>query len=89
MGPPAASAATPLTVAAAGAAIGRPALTRLYAPGQVDAAAGASITDAVILTSSPTARSALEGAGWRPLAATVPPMTDDFMDVLRFLRPLW
>ncbi|HEY3165364.1 MAG TPA: fused MFS/spermidine synthase [Candidatus Limnocylindrales bacterium] len=27
--------------------------------------------------------------GWQPLRATVAPMTDDFMDILRFLRPLW
>ena len=31
----------------------------------------------------------LLAAGWKPLAPTVAPMTDDFMDVLRFLRPLW
>jgi hypothetical protein len=28
-------------------------------------------------------------AGWTPIAPSVTPMTDNFMDILRFLRPLW
>ena len=31
----------------------------------------------------------LVDAGWVRLTPTVSPMTDDYMDVLRFLRPLW
>jgi predicted O-methyltransferase YrrM len=76
-------------VAAAAAANGLPALQRVYVPIPADARAGASITDALVLTASPTARVALEQAGWVSIDPTVAPMTDDFMDILRFLRPLW
>jgi hypothetical protein len=76
-------------VAAAAEANGLGALQRVYVPTAADADAGASITDAVVVTSSPSAPIALVAAGWRPLQSTVAPMTDDFLDLLRFLRPIW
>jgi len=76
-------------VAAAAETIGLHADRRIYVPSPVEAAGGATATDAVIVTSSSSARDALETAGWTAMMPTVPPMTDDFMDVLRFLRPLW
>jgi spermidine synthase len=63
-------------------------LVRRYVPTPEDAARGAWPTDAVVATTSPSDRSALVSVGWLTLDSTGPPMTDDFMDVLRFLRPL-
>jgi SAM-dependent methyltransferase len=76
-------------VAAAAAANGLPAVRRVYVPTDADRAAGAAITDAVAVTSSDRARSDLRGAGWDALPTSAPPMTDDYLDLLRFLRPLW
>jgi hypothetical protein len=76
-------------VAAAGAANALPGLRRVYVPTDADREAGAAITEAVVLTSSRQAAADLRRAGWTDLPATVPPMTDDFMDLLRFLRPIW
>jgi SAM-dependent methyltransferase len=76
-------------VAAAAQATGLAADRRIYVPTTAESAAGATTTDAVIVSSSASARAALASAGWTPMAPTVAPMTDDFMDILRFLRPLW
>jgi hypothetical protein len=76
-------------VASAATANDLPTLRRIYVPTDADRDAGAAITDAVIATSSEPARTELRAAGWQDLAATQPPMTDDFLDLLRFLRPLW
>jgi spermidine synthase len=76
-------------VAAAAAANGLPTLQRVYVPTPADARSGASITDALVLTASPSAKAALQRANWVSINPTVAPMTDDFMDILRFLRPLW
>jgi hypothetical protein len=43
----------------------------------------------VVATTSATAREALIAAGWVLPDPMVRPMTDDLMDILRFLRPLW
>jgi hypothetical protein len=56
-------------------------------PGDKDA--GATPT---ILTVGARAAGDLDpllASGWQRLAPSVAPLTDDFMDVLRFLRPLW
>ena len=76
-------------VAGAAAANGLPALHRIYVPARADATAGATITDALVMTTSTGSLAALGSRGWTPIGPTVPPMTDDFMDILRFLRPLW
>jgi SAM-dependent methyltransferase len=76
-------------VAAAAAANSLTAVHRIYVPTSDDARDGLTITDAVVITSSTVAGVALAEAGWTPLVTTVPPMSDDFMDILRFLRPLW
>jgi hypothetical protein len=76
-------------VAAAASVNGLAALHRTYVPTSDEAEAGATLTDAVLVTTAPGAIADLEAAGWTPLIPTVAPMTDDFMDILRFLRPLW
>jgi SAM-dependent methyltransferase len=76
-------------VAAAASANGLTALHRIYVPTPEDARDGVTITAAVVLTSSAEAEVVLTAAGWKRLETTVAPMTDDFMDILRFLRPLW
>jgi SAM-dependent methyltransferase len=76
-------------VAAAAQAAGLQAERRIYVPTEPESAAGATTTDAVVVSSSPTVLDALRTRGWSPLPATAAPMTDDFMDILRFLRPLW
>jgi SAM-dependent methyltransferase len=76
-------------VVAAAADSGLTSLERIYVPATADATAGASITDAVVTTTSAPAREALIAAGWVPRDPVVRPITDDLMDILRFLRPLW
>ena len=78
-------------VAAAGRAIGLDALERVYLPTDAETQAGASIVAAIILIppGSTDWAAGLAGAGWHPVDAVVAPLTDDFMDVLRFLKPLW
>lgn len=75
-------------VAAAAKALGRSTLERLYLPTAAEAEAGATVTHAVVVVAPGTDASALRLSGWTPLDPAIPPMTDDFMDVLRFLRPL-
>lgn len=76
-------------VAAAAGANGLPSLARAYVPTTIDAEAGATITTAMAVTTAPAVAAALEAAGWNQMDPRVAPMTDDFMDALRFLRPLW
>lgn len=78
-------------VAAAGRAVGLDAVQRVYLPTDGEAQKGASIVAAIILIppNSTNAAADLAAAGWRPVDAVVAPLTDDFMDVLRFLKPLW
>jgi SAM-dependent methyltransferase len=76
-------------VVAAAADSGLTSLERIYVPATADAVAGASITDAVVATTSPSARDSLVASGWVERKPAVRPMTDDLMDILRFLRPLW
>jgi SAM-dependent methyltransferase len=76
-------------VAAVAGARGLKAERRVYVPTEVEAAGGATTTDAVIVSSSKSALDTLAASGWWRIPATVAPMTDDFMDILRFLRPLW
>ena len=78
-------------VAAAGRAIGLHAVQRVYLPTDAEAREGASIVAAIILIppSSTDAASDLAAGGWQPVDGVVAPLTDDFMDVLRFLKPLW
>ncbi len=76
-------------VAAAAAANGMAAIERIYVPTQDEAADGATITDAVVVSRAPSALALLRDRGWVLLVPAVAPMTDDFMDILRFLRPLW
>jgi len=80
-----------LAPAVAGAATANDldASVRAYAPSEADGAAGAWPTILTISTTSAAEIQALRPLGWEPLLETVPPMTDDFMDVLRFLRPIW
>jgi hypothetical protein len=54
-----------------------------------DPAAAATPTILTVGTRASADLEPLRASGWKALAPTVPPMTDDFMDVLRFLRPLW
>ena len=54
-----------------------------------DKAAGATPTILTVGARAAGDLQPLRDAGWQPLVPTVPPMTDDFMDILRFLRPLW
>lgn len=54
-----------------------------------DRIAGATPTILTVGTTSATDLGPLLTAGWQRLTPSVPPMTDDYMDVLRFLRPLW
>jgi hypothetical protein len=75
-------------VAAAAGSNGLRAFHRLYSPAPADGAAGAAITDAVLLTTSSDATDVLRGAGWSAVTTSAAPMTDDFMDLLRFLKPL-
>jgi predicted methyltransferase len=76
-------------VAAALDANGLRGAIRAYQPAPAEREAGASPT---ILTVGSKWRGVAREfglAGWRPLVPNVAPMTDDFMDILRFLRPLW
>lgn len=75
-------------VAAAAKTLGRSTLERLFVPTAVEAEAGAAVTHAVVVLAPGADDSGLRLAGWAPLDPAIPPMTDDFMDVLRFLRPL-
>nr|MBA2382935.1 fused MFS/spermidine synthase [Chloroflexota bacterium] len=62
---------------------------RSFQPSRAESDAGAAATILTVGSSAPAGLDAFAAAGWRPLNQTVPPMTDDFMDILRFLRPLW
>jgi hypothetical protein len=76
-------------VAAAAQTAGLDAQRRIYVPTAAESEAGATTTDAVTVSASESAHDAFATSGWSPLPATVAPMSDDFMDILRFLRPLW
>jgi SAM-dependent methyltransferase len=54
-----------------------------------DKAAEATPTILTVGTRSAADLDPLLAAGWQRLRLNVTPMTDDYMDVLRFLRPLW
>jgi hypothetical protein len=54
-----------------------------------DTVAGATPTILTVGLRDASGLDPLLAAGWKPLTPTTAPMTDDFMDVLRFLRPLW
>ncbi len=73
---------------AVAAAAGQEGLTtaeRLYIPSAAESAAGAWPTRLVVASASTASIDAFEHDGWSPLPVTVEPMTDDFMNVLRFL----
>jgi SAM-dependent methyltransferase len=80
-----------LAPAVAGAASrnGLVASVRVYNPSRAEAATGAGSTVLTVASRSAAVVDAYTAAGWKPLVEAVPPITDDFMDVLRFLRPLW
>jgi predicted methyltransferase len=54
-----------------------------------DSATAATPTILTVGATSGETLAPLRAAGWEPLAPTVAPMTDDFMDILRFLRRVW
>lgn len=62
---------------------------RSYQPTPPEREAGAAPTILTVGSRASGVAREFGLAGWRPLLPTVAPMTDDFMDVLRFLRPLW
>lgn len=74
-------------VAGAARASGLKAMIRAYQPDPVTDKGGWP-TILVVATETGSLEP-FRSAGWIALEPTVPPMTDDFMDVLRFLRPLW
>ncbi|MBA2719595.1 MAG: fused MFS/spermidine synthase [Chloroflexi bacterium] len=76
-------------VAGAQAANGLTALIRTFQPTETEAREGAAPTILAVASSIGSSLADLRDGGWQPLEPTVPPMTDDFMDALRFLRPLW
>ncbi len=78
MGPP---------VAAALDALGLTVLERQYVPTPEEVASGAGLAHFVVGTRDPSVVAELQGRGWVPARiASEPPLTDDFPDLLRYLR---
>jgi hypothetical protein len=76
-------------VAGAHAANGLSGAIRAFHPSEAQAREGAGSTILTVGSSSEAALEPLRRGGWTSLTPTVAPLTDDFMDILRFLRPLW
>jgi SAM-dependent methyltransferase len=74
-------------VGAAAEQAGLSAFVRSYQPSDAERAAGASPSVWVAGTNDRVMLASLSGQGWTPVGAGVAPLTDDFADLLRFLRP--
>jgi SAM-dependent methyltransferase len=74
-------------IAAAAARLGVPVLEREFEPTEAQHAAGAGLSDWMVLTRSPQRIADFRAAGWAEPRTADHPLTDDFSDLLRHLRP--
>lgn len=73
-------------VAAAAGRQGLPVVERRYAPSAAEAEAGAWPSHVLVASTSEERRALFADRGWTVVTTSAEPLTDDFSDVLRFLR---
>ena len=74
-------------IGAAAQRLGVSVLEREFEPDQAQRDAGAGLSDWMVLTRSPERVADFRAAGWVPPRSSDRPLTDDFPDLLRHLRP--